>query len=141
MILHRALDAIMPAYRELFARYDLTEQQWRILRVLWSSQKVTSIELSNRTLLPPPSLVGIIDRLEKKGLVSRLRSVEDRRVVYVQPTASGRELEKKVAPQVTAIHARIREAVSVDAWCAMEDTLQQIGDAMARGETGNTAVK
>ena len=31
MILHRTLDAVMPDYRELFARYNLTEQQWRVL--------------------------------------------------------------------------------------------------------------
>ena len=79
MILHRTLDAVMPDYRELFARYNLTEQQWRVLRVLWSSKKVTSVELSNRTLIPAPSLVGVRDRLEKKGLVTRVRSEEDRR--------------------------------------------------------------
>ena len=55
MILHCTLDAAMPDYRELFARYNLTEQQWR---VLWSSKKVTSVELSSRTLIPAPSLVG-----------------------------------------------------------------------------------
>jgi len=35
MLLNYTLDGIMPAYRTLFAQFDLTEQQWRILRVLW----------------------------------------------------------------------------------------------------------
>jgi len=40
MMLNLTLDAVMPLYRELFARYDLTEQQWRILRVLWTNDDI-----------------------------------------------------------------------------------------------------
>ena len=58
MLLNRTLDGVLPAFRELFARYNVTEQQWRVLRVLWSAPKVTSAEISARTLLPAPSLVG-----------------------------------------------------------------------------------
>lgn len=126
MILNRALDQIMPAYRNLFAQFDLTEQQWRVLRVLWTSKKVTSVELSNRTLLPAPSLVGIIDRLEKKSLVSRIRSLEDRRVVYVTATQKGRALEKEVAPRAEAIDQRLRVSVSPQDWARMQETLEKI---------------
>ncbi|MFD0917389.1 MarR family winged helix-turn-helix transcriptional regulator [Pseudahrensia aquimaris] len=131
MILNRALDDIMPDYRELFARYDLTEQQWRILRVLWSEMRVTSADLSRRTLLPAPSLVGIIDRLEKKGFVSRVRSVEDRRAVYIVPTAKGRALEDEVTPHVAQIDARLRNTVSPEDWQHMENTLRKIAAAAA----------
>ena len=126
MILHRTLDLVMPRYRELFTKYDLTEQQWRVLRVLWATQRVTVANLSSRTLLPAPSLVGIIDRLEKKGLVTRLRSVEDRRVVFVVATAQGRSLGKEVAPQVDAINDTLRKSVTASEWQAMETTLAKI---------------
>ncbi|MEP5178961.1 MAG: MarR family transcriptional regulator [Rhizobiaceae bacterium] len=126
MILHRALDATMPDYRELFARYKLTEQQWRVLRVLWSTRKITSAELSVRTLLPAPSLVGIIDRLESKKLVSRVRSVKDRRAVYVIATAEGRALEAEVSPQVTEIDKKLRSRVTPQEWQSMENVLRKI---------------
>ena len=126
MILHRTLDATMPDYRELFARYNLTEQQWRVLRVLWSSQQVTSVELSNRTLIPAPSLVGVIDRLERKDLVTRVRSVEDRRAVFVIATAKGRALEEEVSPQVSEIDQRLRASVTADEWQMMERVLEKI---------------
>lgn len=126
MILHRALDGVMPGYRELFGRYGLTEQQWRVMRVLWGSNRVTSKELSTRTLLPAPSLVGIIDRLEKKGLVTRKRSVEDRRAVHIIATRAGRALEGEVAPKVDKIDASLRSAVSSEEWNAMEQTLKKI---------------
>ncbi len=130
MILHRTLDAVMPEYRELFARFDLTEQQWRIMRVLWTSKKVTSATLSSKTLLPAPSLVGIVDRLEKKGFVSRVRSVEDRRVVFIIATAEGRALEQEVTPLVAEIDARLRASVSAKDWTRMEQTLTQIATAV-----------
>ena len=126
MILNRALDATMPDYRELFARFQLTEQQWRVLRVLWSAGKVTSVELSTRTLLPAPSLVGILDRLERKGLVSRVRSVEDRRAIFVIATAEGRALEAQVTPLVSEIDQELRARVTPEEWQMMEQVLQKI---------------
>ncbi len=126
MMLHRALDAVMPDYRELFSRFGLTEQQWRVMRVLWTSKKITSADLSSRTLLPAPSLVGIIDRLEKKGFVSRVRSVEDRRVVFVIATAEGRALEQDMTPLVAEIDTRLRASVSTEDWAHMEQTLIRI---------------
>lgn len=126
MILNRCLDAVMPAYRELFARYDLTEQQWRIMRVLWTSKKLSSVDLSLRTLLPAPSLVGIIDRLEKKGLVSRIRSDKDRRQVNIVATPKGRALEKEVTPHVEKIDAELRCAVTDEDWNKMQMVLETI---------------
>ena len=110
--LYRTLDAVMPAYRELFTRHNITEPQWRILRVLWSSDSVNSVELSRRTLLTTPSLVGILDRMEKKDLVSRIRSTTDRRNVHLVATAESRELQRTVTPQLEAIHAQVEKTVS-----------------------------
>ncbi|MDD9908455.1 MAG: MarR family transcriptional regulator [Ahrensia sp.] len=130
MILHRALDAVMPEFRELFASHNLTDQQWRVLRVLWEAKKVTSAELSARTLLPAPSLVGIIDRLENKGLVSRLRSVDDRRITFVVATEAGRALQDRLVPHAEDIHERLRASVSEAEWRGMENTLGKIAAHM-----------
>ena len=139
MILYRALDAVMPAYRELFARHGLTEQQWRVLRVIWTSDNVTSSKLSERTLLSPPSLVNIIDRLENKGIVARIRSVEDRREVYVVATAKGRELQKVVTPQVAAIHECLRSSVSNEEWAQMQATLTKISATIGTSDKSAAA--
>jgi len=130
MILNRTLDCVMPPYRALFKRFDITEQQWRVLRVLWSSERESSAELAAKTLIPAPSLVGVIDRLEKKGLVSRFRSVEDRRMVYVTATDAGRRLEKQVSPEVDALHKVVKDVLSPAEWEAMVKTLDKINTAM-----------
>ena len=71
MRLYRALDAVMPAFRQVFSEFGLTEQQWRVLRVLWEQGAVPLSSLASATLIPAPSLVGVVDRLTRNGLVAR----------------------------------------------------------------------
>jgi homoprotocatechuate degradation regulator HpaR len=130
MVLNRALDAVMPPYRDLFARYDLTEPQWRVLRVVWGSDRIKSVDLSNRTLLAAASIVGIVDRLEKKGLVSRVRSTTDRRAIYITATAQSRQLQQQVNPQVEDIQTQVRGMVSAEEWAQMEQTLGKIASGL-----------
>jgi len=132
MLANRALDAVMPAYRELFARYGVTEQQWRVLRVIWTSENVTSARLSQRTLLSPPSLVNIIDRLEKKGLVTRIRNADDRRQTFIVASEKGRQLQQEVTPQVTEIQQLIQSFVSEEEWLALDVILSKITSGMRR---------
>ena len=130
MILHCSLDRIMPVYRELFAKYDLTEQQWRILRVLWDTEEISSGILAKQALLPKPSLVGILDRLEKRGLVERRRSTQDRRNVSIVSTSKGMALAKEVLPQAEAIHRHIRGQLTEDMWITLEGALDTLNSKM-----------
>ena len=125
MQLYRTLDAIMPEYRNLFAKNNLTEQQWRILRVLWAKNNISVASLSEQTLLPAPSLVGILDRLVKKDLINRTRSNKDRRQVQIMLTKEGQKLQEFVAPSVLAIHIKLRAKLSLSEWRQMETILQK----------------
>ncbi len=129
MVLNTALDSVMPIYRELFARYDLTETQWRVLRVLWEAEAVSSIELARQTLIPAPSLVGVLDRLSRKGLIARHRSATDRRLVKVRTTDAGQALGETVIPQVERIHDFIRTRVSATEWSRLQHTLNTLSQS------------
>jgi len=59
MMLYRTLDTVMPSFRKIFNDFGLTEQQWRVLRVLWEGDDITIRQLAEVTLIPAPSLVGI----------------------------------------------------------------------------------
>ncbi len=73
-------------------------QLWAIKTIAQDAPIMVS-ELARRMYLHPATVVGIIDRLETRGLVLRVRSKEDRRVVRVELTARGEVLVKE-APQV-----------------------------------------
>ena len=62
----------------------------RILR--GEGKPLSCLEIVERMLQVVPAMTGLLDRLEKMELVSRERCTEDRRVVYVDLTAKGREL-------------------------------------------------
>ena len=126
MMLYQALDALLPKFRRIFNEYGLTEQQWRILRVLWEHKKIALGKLSDLTLIPSPSLVGIVDRLEFSEFISRDRSKKDRRVVYISATKKGRDMEKKVMPRVLDTYNEIRESFEQDEWDQLIDSLKKI---------------
>ena len=128
MMLYRSLDAVTPRFRKIFSDFGLTEQQWRVLRVLWERQDVTLNELSGITLIPAPSLVGVIDRLQGKGFVERRRSDADRRRVYVLATQKGSELEAKVMPRVASAYAALKQSVDAETWDQVLKGLQQISE-------------
>ncbi len=126
MMLYRTLDAVMPRFRQIFSEFGLTEQQWRVLRVLWQHEQIAFRELADLTLIPPPSLVGVVDRLTKSGLARRRRSISDRRNVFVQATSKGQALEAKVRPRVDKAYAELRSSVNAETWDALIAGLEQI---------------
>ena len=107
IMLHRTLDAVMPRFRQIFNEFGLTEQQWRVLRVLWEQESIALSELSELTLIPAPSLVGVVDRLTANGLVARRRSKTDRRSVLVYATDEGQTLERKVRPRASSSNSGV----------------------------------
>ena len=116
MALHRTLDAVMPRFRKIFNEFGLTEQQWRVLRVLWDLEALTLNRLAALTLIPAPSLVGIVDRLERAELVTRQRSEADRRKVNVVLTSQGAALEDEIMPRVASAYADLKQAVDPETW-------------------------
>ena len=128
MILSRTLDGVMPVYRALFQEHAITDQQWRVMRALWEQKHLTSKQISEITLLPSPSLVGILDRLEKKGFVGRLRSVEDRRLVYIVPTQAGRKLQELMLPKIEQIHDKFMHQVTPDEWGELNRILDKLNE-------------
>jgi homoprotocatechuate degradation regulator HpaR len=126
MMLYRTLDAVMPRFRQIFSEFGLTEQQWRVLRVLWQHEQIAFRELADLTLIPPPSLVGVVDRLTKSGLASRRRSDTDRRNVFVYATSKGQALEAEVRPRVDKAYAELRSSVDKKTWHALIAGLEHI---------------
>lgn len=126
MLLQAALDVVMPRFRLIFKEYGLTEPQWRVLRVLWDIEEISHAELAELTLIPAPSLVGVLDRLHNMQLVVRRRSAMDRRVVYLSTSEQGRELREQIMPAVQQSYFELRDSVDDDVWRNLLDGLETI---------------
>lgn len=111
LLMLRGREALLQHFRPVFNRFDLTEQQWRILRFLSDEGEVEQRLLAAHCQILGPSLTNMLSRLTELDYVARRRSADDQRRVFVALTAKGRRLIVTVAPfiaeQYRVIEARI----------------------------------
>ena len=69
-----------------------------------------------RAGIPTNSLVGVLERLERRGLIARTRSVDDRRVMLARLTAKGRGLGEAVGPALKQVHDEVAQRLSKAEW-------------------------
>ena len=126
-LLRRMVSRIYVDSKRMMKRFGLTGPQTLVLRALLHSGPVSSATLAKAIFVTPSNLTGIIDRLEKKGLVIRTRQATDRRVQLLDLTEAGKEkaeslpdpIEEKLAAglalldeeQAGAIRAAIEQVV------------------------------
>ena len=77
----------------------LTESQFDVIATLGDTGGMTCKELSEQTLVTKGTLTGVLDRLEKKGLIARVPSREDRRAIFIRLTPKGEKRFHEVFPR------------------------------------------
>lgn len=94
----KTVDYVNRNTSETIEPYGVTTQQYNILRILRGVQPygLKTLELADKMLVKSPGITRLIDKLEKKGLVDRHRSEQDRRVVKCKITETGLNLLEKM---------------------------------------------
>ena len=111
--------------------FGLTEATWRPLAYVGRlGDGVRQKELAAALGIEGPSLVRILDGLERRGLIERRENDADRRARGIYLTAAGRELEKRVARTGAAIQRRLLASVAPADLEACERLLRAIELAM-----------
>src|SRR5436305_15196885 len=89
--LWRTFDRLRALEDDLFARYDLTPQQYNALRLLKAEHPDTlpTLALADRLVSRAPDITRLVDKLEARGLVARERPADNRRVVRVGSPPAG----------------------------------------------------
>lgn len=77
-----------------FANCPITIPQLNVIHILSKVEKVKQSDLSQELMTTPAAVSGIMDRLEAQGVIERVRSAEDKRVVYARLTDSFKEMHK-----------------------------------------------
>lgn len=88
--------AVYHDYIKASRQFGLTETQNDVLRTLLVYGAMSSADLSRNLYVTPANITGVIDSLEKKGLVMRIRQQTDRRVALVSLTKSGEDLSEQL---------------------------------------------
>jgi DNA-binding MarR family transcriptional regulator len=101
----RTSDLLENRLGRLFREYGLTASQYNVLRILRGEGKpLPSLDIADRLIQVVPAITGLIDRLEKQGLVERQRCTEDRRVVYVDITSKAKRILNKIDGPLDQLH-------------------------------------
>ncbi len=98
-------------FRHHFGQLNLTFPQALVLTVLGEEGPMPISELAERTGSANSTISGIVDRLEKLGLLKRERSNKDRRVIYVSSTAEYTAMRKKATTSVNGYFAGLIEKI------------------------------
>lgn len=107
----RAREAVMERMRPMLHAHDITEQQWRVIRVLREEGELDATTLADHACILAPSLTRILKSLESRNLLRTTRDKADGRRVIVELTPEGRSLIASVTPQASEIYAGIEEAM------------------------------
>jgi DNA-binding MarR family transcriptional regulator len=94
-LLRYVMDTMKQNVEQHFNQLQLTGPQGILLGILSQHSKMKISELSEKLGLSNSTVSGIIDRLEKQNLVERIRSDEDRRVVYASVTEDAKHYQNR----------------------------------------------
>ncbi|MBG6160461.1 homoprotocatechuate degradation regulator HpaR [Labrenzia sp. EL_195] len=120
----RAREKVMGPIREMLSDCGITEQQWRILRVLEEFGSQDASSLAERACLLLPSQTRIVQTLLEKGLVTRQADETDRRKQTVAITKAGQAIIHDKLDQAQAIATRIEEVIGKDRLAELLDILE-----------------
>jgi DNA-binding MarR family transcriptional regulator len=103
----KAYQRLFSCFRTGLEPFGVTPQQFALLAFLWRQDGLSQAELSDKTEVDRTTLSGLIDRLQKLGMVERCRRPGDRRVWLVRLTPAGRALEEQLVPVALQVRERL----------------------------------
>ena len=121
----RAREKVMAPIREMLADSGITEQQWRILRVLSEFGPQDGTLLSERTSLLPSSQTRIVQSMLERGYLTRTANDSDRRRQTVAITPAGQAIIDNHIEEAQVIAARFQEILG-------EDDLERLLEILAK---------
>jgi homoprotocatechuate degradation regulator HpaR len=110
-LLLQAREAVMAHTRPWLREHGLSDQQWRVLRVLGEHGTVETGRVADEAFILGPSLSGVLARMERDGLVRRGRDPADQRRTVVSATERGLQLVQVLSCAVAAHYAWMEQAL------------------------------
>jgi DNA-binding MarR family transcriptional regulator len=128
----RTTEILSRPFAELMKNEDLSNTQYNVLRILrGASEGLPCGEIGSRMITRDPDITRLLDRLEKRGLISRCRDDKDRRMVLTQITQDGLKLLDRLDEPIQEIHRRQLGHLG-------RERLKQLSELLrlCRGDTG-----
>ena len=125
-LMRRILTLLAAEVDEALDPRGLTSAQWVPLLKLHLGQASSVAELARECQLDTGAMTRLLDRLEAKGLVERVRSSADRRVVNLELTKPGREAAREIPAVLCDVQNAFLQGLSIEEWQQLKDLLRRM---------------
>ena len=126
LTLLQAREAAMSFFRPLLNLHGLTEQQWRVIRILCQEGEMEINRLADFSCVLKPSMSGILTRLERDGFTRRRKSPEDQRRVLISLTDNGEQLFLSMRDEMESNYLTIQERFGEEKLSQLLDLLNEL---------------
>ena len=128
-LLTAAQHEVFLVFSERLADYGITPGQYGVLNCLWSQGSAAPKEIARLLRLENSTVSGILDKLQKRGLVNRVLALNDRRSIRVEPTREGLALRDDVLHTVEELNREVLAAFVPEERRQLLDLLRRLIDA------------
>ena len=105
---------------------DVTEQQWRVIRVLSEAGTLDATEVADKAFILAPSLTRMIKSLEERGFITKHKDKADGRRVLLKLAPPGRAIIDEVMPDSRRVYAKIDALFGADRVGELLDMLDEL---------------
>ena len=125
-ILSNAQNAVYNYFKRALQQFDITPSQYALLQCLHAQDGLTPSQLAQALRLDTSSITGVLSRLEKKGLIDRVYSQEDRRSVSIHLREEGKALWDQVDRVIDAANEKVTRGLDAEHYAQFLDALSTI---------------
>lgn len=124
----RARRTIVEAIDEELAPLDISHAQWIVVMLLGDGAASTATDLCKILIYDPGAMTRLLDRLQKKGVLRRVRTAGDRRAVRLELTADGSKLYPKILEALVQVFNRLLRGFTKSEVRQLEQLLTRMAD-------------
>ena len=114
-------------FSQRLSDYGITPGQYGVLNCLWSRGSASPKEIAQLLRLENSTVSGILDKMQKRGLVDRVLDPNDRRSIRVAPTEEGEAIRDDVLRTVEALNEEILGRFSPEEAAQLLELLRRLG--------------
>ena len=129
VVLSKTYKNVMAMAATDIRRYGVSQVEFSILELLFHKGRTPLQKIGDKILMTSGSITYTVDKLEKRGLVTRINCLDDRRVTYAELTNEGRALLDRIFPQHGVAIEEIMGVLTPDEQIQAIELLKKLGHA------------
>ena len=131
--------ALACSMNEELAAHGITARQWEVLACISHDGELSQSELAERMHIEAPTLVGVLDRMERDGWIQRVTDENDRRRKLIRPSERAEEQWGRMVACALAVRARATEHLDEQTLRKLRETLKSMCENMHALVNGRVA--